>query len=428
MNAGEGEGHGNPWSDQWRHWGATVTSGNTLSTSDQVVLLTRKDLVGFDKIATELILEMQTEGWRGFVTNRGHAAMRHPDGSHQSLTRSSNRAKSGTAMRARYESWKRRRAEKQEAVAGAFGVIPDPPADMPVPVVTLLEMRKHPVVGEYIVSAPSTRGDEWQVIGYSDDPRAWSVFNTAPAYPVLIGYGSATDETGAWGALMQELPTLFPEPDPQPQGPVGESDQEDVMASVFVCPELGCGKQFSDQRRASVHNASAHHREVVSCDVPGCGWVGEKHTLSRHIDKMHDSTVYPCPWCGREYNTSAGFSMHRVRKHKDQPLPEVTVTHMDTTGAPPPHLEPTPPVTSGDATVVSHANEVLMDHLEHLPEGADAEQMIAAVRSVVAGPLVTELRRLREELVLVTNERDKFRQEAADFEARLTLMREVMGV
>lgn len=401
-----------------------MTSGNTPSTNDQVALLTRKDLAGFDKIATELILEMQTEGWRGFVTARGHATMRHPDGSHQSLTRSSNRAKSGTAMRARYESWKRRRAEREEAVAGAFGVIPEPPLDMPVPIVTLLEMKKHPVVGPYIGSEPSTRGDAWEVVGYRVDPRAWSVFDTAPAYPVLIGWGSATDETGAWGALMEERPTLFPEPDPQPQGPVEESDQEDVMASVFVCPEPGCGKQFSDQRRASVHNAAAHHREAASCDVEGCGWVGEKHTLKRHVDKMHDSTVHPCPWCGQEYNTAAGLSMHRARKHKGQPLPEVTVTQMDTTVAPPPDE----PVASGDATVVSHAGEVLMDHLEHLPEGADAEAMIAAVRSVVAGPLVTELRRLREELVLVTKERDKYMQEAADFEARLTLMREVMGV
>jgi hypothetical protein len=120
--------------------------------------------------------------------------------------------------------------------------------------------------------------------------------------------------------------------------------------------------------------------------------------------------------------------MHRSRKHKGQVPQPVTVTQLDSTVAPPLDDPVPPPVTDGDATVVSHAGDVLLEHLEHLPEGADAEAMIAQVRSVVAGPLVRELRRLREELVQVTKERDKFMQEAADFEARLTLMREVMGV
>ena len=248
------------------------------------------------------------------------------------------------------------------------------------------------------------------------------MFDTEPAYPVLIGYGSATDEAGAWASLMREAPHLFPAPDPQPQGPVGESDQEDEMAKRFVCPEPGCDKDFEDQRRASVHNAAAHHREQVPCPEPGCDWFGWKTSLKRHHDNEHDATMHGCGICGRVFVTPAGLSTHTARSHKGQEAAPVTVTQ----GAVP--VTPPEPVPSGDATVVSHATDVLMDHLEHLPEGADAEAMVAAVRSIVAGPLVAELRSLREQVVQLTAERDKFRTEAADFEARLTLMREVMGV
>jgi hypothetical protein len=402
-----------------------VTGRSSAATVDQVDLLTRKDLAGFDKIATELILEMQLEGWRGYVTARGHAMMRHPDGSHQSLTRSSNRAKSGTAMRARYESWKRRRAEREAAgTSSAFGTISEAPMSMPVPVATMLEMKNNPVVAPYIEERDNVAGETWEIVGFHEEPRGWAVFDLANVYPVLVAHGSKTNDQGAWAALMLERPDVFPET-PETENP---DLQEDVMASVFVCPEPGCGKQFSDQRRASVHNAAAHHRAVAECDVPGCGWVGEKHTLKRHNDAVHDATVHPCPFCGQEFGTSAGLSMHRSRKHKGQEPPLVTVTHMDATVAPP-RPKPDPPVAGGDATVVSHvSNDVLLEHLEHLPEGADAEAMIAQVRSVVAGPLVAELRRLREEIVLVTKERDKYMQEAADFETRLALMREVMGV
>ena len=390
-----------------------------VATSDQVSILTRKDLAGFDKIATELILEMQLEGWQGYITQRGHAVMRHPDGSHQSLTRSSNRAKSGTAMRARFESWKRRRAEKEKARESAFGTFAEEPASMPVPVATMLEVKQHPSVGRFLDPEYEGSADSWVICGYEKDPRAWAIFDTSNAYPVLMGHGSTANEQGAWATLMLDHPALFPEPEPEKS-----QATEDVMASVFVCPEPGCGKQFDQQRKASVHNAAAHHREVRTCPEPGCEWVGEKHTLKRHHDKEHDATMHPCPFCGQEFHTPSGLSMHRSRKHKGLPDPVVTISHTDATVAP---EGPAPEPDPAGASVVAHG-DVLMEHLEHLPEGADAEAMIAQVRSVVAGPLVSELRRLREELRLVTVERDKFQQEAADFEARLTLMREVMGV
>lgn len=392
-----------------------MRSDTSTGTTDLVGPLTRRDLANFDKLATDLILEMQLEGWQGYITSRGHAMMRHPDGSHQSLTRSSNRAKSGTAMRARYESWKRRRAEREAAAGSAFGVIPEEPMSMPVPVPTLLEMRKQERIKTYIDDAFDGAGDTWEIVGFHEDPRAWAVFDLANPYPVLIGHGSTTNEQGAWAALMLERPDVFPEPETE------ESDQqEDVMASVFVCPEPGCGKQFDQKRKASVHNAAAHHREPASCPVPGCGWEGEKHTLKRHHDAVHDSTVHPCPFCGQEFGTLAGLSMHRSRKHKGLEPPTVTVTHLPDPAEPDEDQE--------GATVAPQGPDVLLEHLEHLPEGDDAEAMVAKIRSIVAGPLVAEVRRLREELVQVTKERDKFAGEAADFEARLTLMREVMGV
>jgi hypothetical protein len=120
------------------------------------------------------------------------------------------------------------------------------------------------------------------------------------------------------------------------------------------------------------------------------------------------------------------LSQHKARVHKNQVQAPVTVSRLEV----PVPLVPEPePVVSGDAPVTSPpTGDVLLDHLEHLPEGADAEAQVAAVRSIVAGPLVAEVRRLREQLAQVTKERDKFAGEAADFEARLTLMREVMGV
>jgi hypothetical protein len=146
--------------------------------------------------------------------------------------------------------------------------------------------------------------------------------------------------------------------------------------------------------------------------------------LTRHTQSAHESSTHACPFCGKDFSTTVGLSQHRARAHKNQVEAPVTLSKLE--GFTPP--EPIP-VVGGDATVTPPGqHDVLLEHLEHLPEGADAEAQVAAVRSIVAGPLVAEVRRLREELVQVTKERDKFATEAADFEARLTLMREVMGV
>lgn len=384
------------------------------STSDQLTTLTRRDLVGFDKIATDLVLEMQLEGWQGYITARGHAMMRHPDGSHQSISRASNRGKSGTAMRARFESWKRRRAERE--AHPVFGELPQEPTSLPVPVATLLEMRQSEPVKRYLEDEDSREGDQWVAVGYDDEPRGWAVFDTSNPYPVLVAHGSKTNEQGAWAALMFEEPDLFPEP-----ASTETSDQETtMMASVFVCPEPGCGKQFDTQRKASVHNAASHHRERMDCPVVGCEWNGYKNMLTRHTQVAHEAHMHTCGICGAEFTTSAGLGMHRTRKHNGQVDPPVHVTLIEPADV---------PVVRGDAPVTSPpGHDVLLEHLEHLPEGADAEAQVAAVRSIVAGPLVAEVRRLREELAIVTKERDKHASDAADFEARLTLMREVMGV
>lgn len=382
------------------------------ATSEKLTTFTRRDLAVFDKLATDLILEMQLEGWQGYITQRGHAMMRHPDGSHQSITRSSNRAKSGVAMRAGFESWKRRRAERE--AHPVFGEIPEEPMSLPVPVATLLEMKRTPAVKAYLDDEASREGDHWVVVGYDDEPRGWAVFDTSNPYPVLIAHGSKTDEQGAWAALMFEHPDVFPEP------ATPETDQETTMASVFVCPEPGCGKQFDTQRKASVHNAAAHHREQMDCPEPGCTWHGYKNMLTRHTQVAHEAHMHACGICGQEFTTSAGLGMHRTRKHAGQVDPPVTVSRFEPAGT---------SVMSDDVPVTSPpGRDVLLEHLEHLPEGADAEAQVAAVRSIVAGPLVAEVRRLREELAIVTKERDKHASEAADFEARLTLMREVMGV
>lgn len=404
-----------------------MTSGNMQATSDQVGVLKRKDLAGFDKIATELILEMQLEGWQGFVSQRGHAVMRHPDGSHQSLTRSSNRAKSGVAMRARYESWKRRRAEREAETVTAFGKLQEPPASMPVPVATMLEMKKHPVIGPHLADdSPDRKSAKLAILGdFDTNPRSWAVFDVSTPYPVLMGWGSATTESEAWEVLLADPPPNMKLPAPAESE---KSDQEDVMATVFVCPEPGCDKQFNTPQKVGVHNAASHHIEMVNCEVEGCSWTGALGSRSKHFDKMHDATTYPCGFCGTEFTTRTGLAQHKGRKHKGQVEPLVTVTRMDVPVAPPGERPRDEPVATSDATVVSHSEDPLLEHLEHLPEGADAEAMVAQVRSIVAGPLVGEVRRLREELRLMTSERDKFRSEASDFEARLTLMREVMGV
>lgn len=76
--------------------------------------LGKSDLPGFDDRATELILEMISTGWIGYVSNKGHAIMYAPDRRATiSVSRSSKRGRSGRNAEAAYRRWEKRRDARE---------------------------------------------------------------------------------------------------------------------------------------------------------------------------------------------------------------------------------------------------------------------------------------------------------------------------
>lgn len=70
------------------------------------VALGRRDLLGFDREARALIAEMQSYGWRGRISSKGHALLYSPDGKASgSVTRASLRGRSGRNARRHLNRW-----------------------------------------------------------------------------------------------------------------------------------------------------------------------------------------------------------------------------------------------------------------------------------------------------------------------------------
>jgi len=388
--------------------------------------LTRSDLAGFDKEATDLVLEMQEYGWRGHITARGHATMRHPDGSFQSLTRASNRAKSGVAMRSRFKSWQRRRAERVE-VTSAFGQLPQEPRDMHgLPVAMLADMKRHPVVGPLMTDDVALPNDVSRIVLDGSDPKGWAVFRVDRPYPELVGFGSHGSQERAWELLLEQFPSSFPEPVTQGQDEAGEQD----MATVYKCPQ--CDDTFASHAKARSHETHKHNSTAATCPEPDCGReFKNRGAVNLHWSRTHDKAERVCPDCGRTFQGKGTYGLHRARTHApvSEVAGDVTVAGHSVV-APASHAVTSPDVTvtSPESPASSAAHDVVMEHLENLPQGDDAEELVAAVRAIVAAPLVAELRRLRDDSERLEAELKMVSAKNVELEAKLSIMREAMAL
>jgi hypothetical protein len=392
----------------------------TAQVEERPLLSVENGLKTFDSDAQRLVFAMQAAGWRGYMSNRGHAIMHAPDGvTTTSISRDSLRGRSGRNAKAKFTRWVREQAEREQAAhaPGSFGVLPDKPRNMPIPVVTMAEIKKHPEAAAFI---RETDGTTSKTIVLDDEtPRCWAVFDVRGRFPRLVALGSECTERVAWEGLMAQAPALFPA--------ALRWDQDDreqakgaTVATRYACTFEGCDVSFETETQTRAHYMG-HFQSAVPCDFPGCDHVSKNaggHNL--HVGK-HDKSEQPCTVAGCDVVSvgKMGMRSHLSRTHgigKVHTRP-VAGDSGDVTVAPPDVTVPEP----------APGSNVLLEHLEHLPQGSDAEAMVASIRAIVAGPLVAEMRRLRDELRVAQDDVEKLTIDNGNLEARLALMREALS-
>lgn len=373
----------------------------TVEDKTEGILQAGRELKHFDDTATRLVLEMQAHGWRGHMTSTGHAFMYAPDGeTTTSVSRESLRGRAGRNARAAFERWQRaqRQAREEAERTNAFGLTAEQVAKgdsfmptiegKPAPTALIAEIRRSEAYREWVEKWPSAKialANSTISLPEMDRPREWAAFDITVTPPVLIAHGSQCNVDQAWLELQKDKPELF--------GQIEDTSGGQAM-KVYVCNIEGCTMQFESAGGLNLHR-SAKHPELLTCPVEGCG---------------------------RQVRGHGGLGAH-MRSHRPSKKDLAAVVESATTVAPPvqddDHAAIGAPIPVGD---------VVMDHLERLPEGADAEQMIAAVRALIAAPLVNEVRRLREERVSHLEQIGKLETDNANLEAKLTLMREALGL
>lgn len=419
--------------------------------------LTVDDLRTFDSDATKLVMEMQSYGWTGYMTNRGHAFMLAPDGSTTaSVTRDSLRGRSGRNARAQLTRWQRaQRQAAEQAPGSSFGTVQfgdpgvPPWGDRRLPTATMLEIRRSEQMAAYMREHGEDPARDLRFVAPADleqRPRAWAGFDARlKGQPLLIARGSAMPEDEAWQllyALNEDL--RAPEHD---STTFDTHTPEDQAMKVFVCKD--CSDQFDSLGSLGAHVQTQHGGgRTWTCEHEGCGKTfGTAGGLNLHRNGAHPSEV-TCTYEGCDYTTTnkGALARHRVSVHglltkkaqREKDLAgEVTITHVEP-------REPveqvqvlvgTPGTDTGDSVTVTSSpapdepsGDVLMDYLLSSPSGEDAEDLVARVRAVVSAPIVTELRRVREENALLREQNEKLNRDNGDLEAKLSMLREALSV
>jgi hypothetical protein len=380
-----------------------------------------KDLKTFDRDAKKLITLMQLAGWRGYRSNKGHAIMHAPDGvATLSISRDSLRGRSGANAKAGFRKWVTDNPEANPAVAAmlankdrpqpkstAFGVIPEPPAywdetTSPYPAELMHELMRNHQVRDFLrdhkgVSEVDVLYAWDEEAKRAKDPHQWAVFDVTGSVPVLVGYGKGTTEAESWEKLHEARPQMFA---PTEQVEAAEAaEQGSVDVQQFRCNE--CGKTFETAAAVNGHQNLAHSRVAA---------------------------VLKCEVCGREIKGAGPFSRHKTKHIRDAEaaligaVPKVAKTKAkaDVTVA--------PQAVTDDHRILTGSGDVLIDHLEQLPEGADAEQMIAAVRAIVAAPLVAEIRALRAKVVEQADELATLTKSNGELEAKMSVVMETFNL
>lgn len=391
----------------------------------------------FDGDAKNLLAGYHEAGWASHRTKRGHVIVRSPDGQETAtVTRDSLRGRSGRNAAAPLKRWKR----DQEPVKGAAFGITDldeaqalgrgmtPEGAMPARLLRVLEGR--PKVLEYVEQHFGQGHDMYSryELGAPDADRTWGVVDVT-AWPfVVVDHGEAITAEQLLAEALAHHPV--------------QENEGNTMATLLKCLEPGCGFTTAHPGAFSLHSKIRHTGFVC----PECG-LNTGHAgkdLAHHRRDVHgvamtykqktSSGAPVCRWCGKEFTTTSGRGGHESRRHKGEPMPEVPPS-LDVTGdvpvtspEPEPALVPEPePVTDQDVPVTSPASTVVQV-LSQLPTGADAVEMIAAIRAVVTPPLVAELEQLRTHRDELLHTLDQVTKERDELSARMEIMREAMGL
>lgn len=413
--------------------------------ADTHPLLTRNDIRTFDGEATALVMRAQEHGWRGYLTRNNHVFLKAPDGvATMSVSRESLRGRSGRNAKAVLERWIKAQAVSDErtedaAPGAAFGDLMPPvePLDTNLPAAMLIGARKQGLYDWIMTHQHLRPGKDFLMWGDEDrtlDPYPWFAVDLRRKGLKVIGRGTqVTDEKIA--QVLLELKPWLKERIVQVFGnQVIEQGGKSVR--VLLCDHEGCDYQTHHAGAMNLHRHK-HDETVVKCEV--CGREGSRSGIAAHAARAHgDRVARTCPVCGKGDLVGAmGLKTHLRRSHRFEadrveqllkesepgrtpPVPQdetVTVTVEDVTVAPP--VEP--PVAPAPTSVV-------MEHLTNLPEGADAEAQIAQVRAIVAAPLVAEVGRLTEDNNRLEKELKELTQVNGELEAKLSLLREALGL
>lgn len=203
-----------------------------------------------------------------------------------------------------------------------------------------------------------------------------------------------------------------------------EIDETDE--STATCED--CGRSWNGSRAEEYlasHRRNAHPEDPVVCSE--CGWPAASEGLLRaHRRNLH-SGDHVCADCGRAFATASGLGGHRgghtkalraVAPSPDEAEPDAEAVVLAVVE---PLLHVVEPPAEEPTTL---APDPVRDYLIGLPEGDDAEAMVAAIRGLVAAPLLDEIRTLRATVA----ELDAVRTELTETQARLAIIREAMGL
>lgn len=359
-------------------------------------LLTRADIRTFDGDAQQLVQDFQEAGWRGYMTSRGHAFMLAPDRkTTANVSRESLRGRSGRNARAKLTAWLRDNGK----AATAFGT-PTPEPESPITTLAgntdavtgalVRSVRGHPAIIAWHEEHPQM-AYRLHIVGDPavDSVTAWAAFDILNKRARLVAMGDAATPELAWDWLRGVKPELF-------KGKRHDSGKKDTTMRVATAAVEAVNNNGS--------NGNGHHEDVPEkfiCSV--CG--KESKSLGGH--RLHTSSheTANCPVCGKEVRGSGPLarhmSTHQVKiKRSDEKKPEPETAKPD----------------------------VLSEHLISVPDGADAEAMVAAMRAIVAAPLVDEVRLLREANARLTADNVKLDTELGEAKARLSVMREALNL
>jgi hypothetical protein len=316
----------------------------------ELAQLRHSDVRSFDTEQRQVVEELGAQGWRGYVSRRGHAILMAPDGHTTTSVSRSGGGRRNRAARTDLERWKRQRQE------------------------TVMTTTT-PTATDYSTGAGPQR---------------------CPECDRTFKHGGAL-------ALHRQ------------------------RVHGMTCPE--CGERFVGGGNAVRY---AEHRTNVH-DVPP----------TKRAPKRPESGPYPCPTCGRIFETSNGLNGHlRVHQGTTQADAETTSAPQDAQAAPqapdiPTEGLPDPEPKNGEqgrvqAPIRRDLNgatpaTAVPDDLEAWLASQDSRALLAQVLAVVAPPLAGHIERL-------VRERDELRDEVArltewrsDQEARMALLREAMN-